>query len=321
MKKILAFPVLSVVVIGIIGLIIIWILHRVNKKNKKWSKKAANWYFLATWIIFALIGLMAILTNGGVYEIFIPFQAIVFALGILHAYLLFEVFRWPDEESFWTELFFTIALGCIAVLGLVPAYWAVDRWWGQAVGGSSDLIPAFVWIIIPHLIHRTIHNWEAIPARLYKAWRFKAASSAPLSFQNTTNIPVQIKLKDKWDSASSEWVITKAKVPENTALEHFFYQFVMDYNRKYPDQPIEDLTHTTRQQSLGWVFEWRDGKSKATLDPFEGIPHAQTASSWIVARRVLWAEDLNKGDGNVVLRPSGRATSEDSDGISIIPLN
>ncbi len=319
MKKILAFPILPVVILGILGFVIIFILHKVHKKNRRWSRKAVNWYLLITWIGFALLGLVALVTEQGVYQLLIPVQGIMIGLGILHAYLLFSIFDWSDEESFWPEFFFTIATGCFAILGLVPAYWAVDRWLGGASGGSTELLPAFLWFPIPHLIHRTVHLWEQVPEKLFRAWRYNASPPRPISFHGGSALQVQVKLQDQW--RGNNWIINKVRIPQNTPLEVFFRKFIQDYNQQYKDQPIRHLTHTDQNQSLGWVFVWKAGGSRARLEPHQSLPPDIRDNHWIIARRVLWAEDPTFREDEIEFGSSSSGSHDQDDGISITPLN
>lgn len=241
-----------------IGLIILsTVLMMVMKTLRKLftkNKKRAILYAIFVLLTFAITGLLSYhkLLNDSPANSFIGFQFLFIGLGSLHVYIMRKFF--PDlskeSSSFWSEFVFTliyVALGLLAFLQVVSRFKAP---FSMVFMGSSILF------VVPFLFYKLYEFAYLIPVPVYKSWIYPLGQEIKDPTKDELANPRVISFEFKKTSSHNEITNFRVKAPQAMEFGRLFYFFIVDYNERHPESPIEIMNEETKQPSE-WVFHFK----------------------------------------------------------------
>ncbi|MEM9987078.1 MAG: TssN family type VI secretion system protein, partial [Bacteroidota bacterium] len=289
MKRLSYTPIIILLIVALVlAIVTLTWLNKRQRKNRYYDKKGVWLYALVSLLVFALLGLFALGDLNELRQQFQLFQAIILVLGVLHAWLLFQLFAWADRNSFIPENLLTLLMAAIGVLGGLGSFWALDHFVNkESEGAVLNLAWAFLIFPLPYLMLRVYDLMLGIPSPIYRAWRYPSYPKPEFPVVNFKHVTVSLD-RSGFGSGRSQ-LIQQAHLPNQVRLGDFFHRFVEIYNENSPHAQIENLRAHGSDQLLGWVFYLKVGGkgSKRSLDP-EMINGGQEieAGDVILAKRV-----------------------------------
>ncbi len=262
-------PIILILVLALVLAIVTFTwLNKQQRKNRYYDKKGVWLYGLVSFLLFALLGLFALGDLNELSQQFQLFQTIILALGMLHAWLIFQLFAWADRNSFVPENLLTLLIGAIGVLGGLGSFWALDHFVNKdSEGAVLTLAWAFLIFPLPYLMLRVYDLILAIPSPIYRAWRYPSYPRPEFPVVNFKYVNVSLD-RSGFGSGRSQ-LMQRARLPNQVRLGDFFHRFVEIYNAENPQAQIENLQEHGSGQLLGWVFYLKVGGrgSRHSLDP------------------------------------------------------
>ncbi len=238
-----------------IGLMIIssLIMILVTKLRKLFakSKKRAIIYALIILVSFALVGLLSSskVLNDTPFNSFIGFQFLFFALGVLHIYILRKYFPdlSEDKSEFLPEFLFTVAYAC---LGIIAFLQIVNRFRSPY---SYVFVSSTILFVLPTLLYKMYEFAMLIAVPVYDSWLFPYKKNIKDPTKEELLNPRVISFEFKKTEDDTDITNFKIKAPQGMEFGKLFYFFIMDYNERHPEGPIEVVDEKTKQPSE-WVF-------------------------------------------------------------------
>jgi hypothetical protein len=214
-------------------------------KNSEKNRKKGILYFITGGILVGMTFLV------GFYEfirlpvlIFIAANAWLLGVGILHVLIFERVF--PEETGNSGKILFTLALFFFGYSLIFLAYKFVIKGpfpWIFLFPGFCFLAPAFIVTAFDH--------FTEIPVRVFKEWNFPPPGtlSDPNDSEMADPIIINFEIRKGIDD---NLTVFKAKAPKGLQLGRLFYYFVMDYNSRYPDNPV--VLNESESSYFKWSF-------------------------------------------------------------------
>jgi hypothetical protein len=198
-------------------------------KNAVQKKKLLILYLIADVILVSVTGTLGFFEFSELPPgVFIGALVWMLIIGILHTWL-FEKFFEPNIPG---KILFTLAAGFFGyglIFMLYKIFFKDPFPWIYSLPLFFFLAPTFVRIAFNHFIE--------IPVRVYKEWYFPPPGTLSDPSDNEMADPIIVNFKIRKQSTDN-YTVFKAKAPNGLTLGRLFYFFIMDYNSRYPDNPI-----------------------------------------------------------------------------------
>ncbi|MEM9718070.1 MAG: TssN family type VI secretion system protein [Bacteroidota bacterium] len=295
-------PVLGIALFGVVLAILVLLtgmwLFKSQKKNRKFDKKVTRWYVFIVFILFVLVGLWGLHPQDILFFVFLAVQSSFLILGILHVWILFSYFEWPDRAQFKGETFVTLYTFLSGLLGFVLSFKLLDYFAGPNRGLEFWYIQGSVWFLLPYMMLRTFDLVMLIPRKRYYTWRFVKGCSPQFDLSDSNIFRISIALGRRYDSGKEGLIVQTPRFPRDGAFGDFFLKFVSDYNKRHPGAPIENLTEDSQGNKIGWNFKVRKFSSRRRflLDPKERASSVLGHEDTVYAIRVQLPADHPEPD-------------------------
>lgn len=288
-----------------------WLISS-QKKNRKFEKKGVIYYALVAFLIFALLGLIGAFTNKDILDVFLLAQGLVLLLGIIHTWLTFSNFSWTNSESWFPETLFTVFVGLTACVGFLTGFKMANRFLGTGQADVLSFLRVMLVFPLPYLLLRTYHFILQIPTKLYTAWQYPEYTAPDINLDDRNVIFVYVQLSSGCEASNNYEIIQRTRYPLNTTFSDFFQNFVEDYNKELPKNPITCLRKNEFEQDLGWRFMARKGQRgrKRMIDPWLVGLGPIEEGDYILAERLLLDKEASR---EVILPPPSRPIADDDD--------
>ncbi|WP_415325638.1 TssN family type VI secretion system protein [Chryseobacterium sp. MMS23-Vi53] len=202
--------------------------------------------FAFVYAVIALLGYNKLFSDENMYE-FIFYQISSLVLGIIHCCLYRSVLQKFNSKKTGTEYLFALVAVCFALIPFSLIY--------TFLNGSDFvylMLGHFIIFFIPTFLNDTFNRAMLIPPKIYKTWQFPEnyIELANLEDEEMRDLVVFSFLMDK-DKEATKYSTYRAKGPTRIDFGKLFYTFVVDYNEKHSENPIE----TEDENGLyNWVF-------------------------------------------------------------------
>ena len=259
MEKALSGDLLKVLIVVLVGSIGFYmLLIKVTKRilgGSKSVRRKQNIYLILGALAFGLIGCTAysgIFGTPGTFMII--YQLLFLGLGILHYYLISNLFPVPvvEQKAFWLNFVFTLALCLFGFLLFVFAF----RYFNSE-GYHYLMASSILCFMVPMLVYHTFLKALAIPPPVVKRWFYpihqQVAEPDDMQLKNMFIVTFRFQKKP----GDGYFTSFRAKAPAGMDFGNLFYYFINDYNERNPEDRIEFLDERGNPQ--GWTF-FKKGK-------------------------------------------------------------
>lgn len=233
--------------------IIIALATRVRKLFKE-NKKKAIIYALFVLATFALAGLLSssLVFEGAPGTSFVGFQIVFLLLGILHIYVMRKYFPGLCEEpsDFFAEFLFTLAYVC---LGLIVFSQIVNKFRSPF---SYLFLGSSLMFLVPFFTYKLYEFAVSIPVAFYESWKFPTQKDIkdPTSDELANPRVISFEfMKTRQNKAITNF---RVKAPKAMRFGRLFYFFLMDYNERHPENPVEIMDAQSKDPSE-WIFYFK----------------------------------------------------------------
>lgn len=196
--------------------------------------------------IIAFLGFNRLLADKKLYE-FIFYQVSSLLLGGIHCYLYRAYFQKFNDDKKSTEYLFALVTVLYSVLpfGLIYTF----------LNGSNFLflmLGHYLVFFVPTLMNDTFNRAMNIPPKVYKTWQFPEnyKELAGVSDEEMRDLVVFSFMIDNHSNAQ-KYSVYRAKGPTRIDFGRLFYNFVLDYNDRHSENPIEI---EGKNGLYNWVF-------------------------------------------------------------------
>lgn len=196
--------------------------------------------------IIAFLGFNRLLADKKLYE-FIFYQVSSLLLGGIHCYLYRAYFQKFNDDKKTTEYLFALVAVLYSVLpfGLIYTF----------LNGSNFLflmLGHYLVFFVPTLMNDTFNRAMNIPPKVYKTWQFPEnyKELAGVSDEEMRDLVVFSFMIDNHSNAQ-KYSVYRAKGPTRIDFGRLFYNFVLDYNDRHSENPIEI---EGKNGLYNWVF-------------------------------------------------------------------
>lgn len=238
----------------IIFLIIALILLGFTLKNKavKGSLFRSLLYVLVTGMVLgagALLGNQNWITIS-YHLVYILLSVYMLLFGVLHVFVLNKLLPWANNESYGTEILFTLLNAVIGgvFLQLVFKLIKFDFFIG------INLTPLFLFIL-PYIFYGVIKRYLNIPVKILRKWYYPIDKHIEDPSDREMEMPLVVGFEFKKKNDDKNMTAFRAKAPKEMAFGKLFYYFINDYNHRNPDEKIEFLNE--KEKPLGWIFYFK----------------------------------------------------------------
>ena len=244
-------PQLLVIVLVVIAVCIILTMVFSQKTTDFKQKYRSKFYiyvfsFAFVYAIIALLGYNKLFQDNNQYESVI-YQICSLIIGIVHCYAYRAYFEKFDSRKPGHEYLFTLLSVCFASVPFMLIYTFLN-----GTGLVYLMLGHFIVFFIPTFLNDTFNRAMNIPPKVYVTWQFPEnyKEDPGLSPEEHREMVVLSYVMDRTKN-SSKYSVYRAKGPSRIDFGRLFYNFVLDYNDRHPEAPIE----TEDENGLfDWVF-------------------------------------------------------------------
>ena len=202
-----------------------------------------------------------------VFSFFIVIQVFILVIGILHAYLLFELLPWTSKGKFVWEFLFSLAIACLGSIFFLVIFTLLLKL--QPI--QYVMLSGITWFFIPFFFVQAYHRWLSIPSRIFRKWFYPVGKEIadPLDSELVSLFVISFIFHKKMED--TEITTFRAKAPSKLVFGRLFFYFINDYNERHREGPIEFLDKENRP--YGWIFHHKPSwiSRKRYIDPDEII--------------------------------------------------
>lgn len=244
-------PQLMVIILVMIAVCIILTMIFSQKTAEFKQRYRPKFYIYLLSVIFlyaiiALLGYNKLFQDNNLYE-FIFYQVCSLTIGIIHCYLYRAYFEKFGHKGTGNEYLFALLAVCFASVPFTLIYTFLN---------GTDLVflmlGHFIVFFIPTFLNDTFNRAMNIPPKVYVTWQFpdNYKESIGLSDDEWRDMVVFSYVMDK-DKGASKYSVYRAKGPTRIDFGRLFYNFVVDYNERYPG---EEIQIEDENGLFNWVF-------------------------------------------------------------------
>jgi hypothetical protein len=225
--------------------------------KKKWIVLL---YFITGGVLIGLVGLMGSIGFINLkISVFIAAHGWLLVIGVFHAWLFEKVVQPGSKNS--ERILFTFAL-CLFGYALAVSLFA---FYFKTSFPRFYFLPAFLFLA-PTFVYIAFSKFVEIPLKVFKTWEFPGPGTLPDPSDNEMADPIIVNFEISKQGAEKRSVF-KAKAPKGMNLGKLFYFFMIDYNSRHSDNPINILD--SNNKPCGWSFYVTPGiiRGRTHLDP------------------------------------------------------
>lgn len=194
-------------------------------------------------------------------------------VGIVHTVVLYRFLPWTRGELLLREGLLTLVVGLAGTLSYALVVAQV-----HPPLPPLALTGALLCFLLPFLVHKAFHLWKAIPPPLFSTWLFPQDQPAPeLKFQHT--IPVRFNFSKS--PQQHDLTIFTVVAPSYTLFGDLFHSFILDYNRQFAEQPIQE--YQTPNEWIFYVHPQRWWQKKKLINPELNVAQNQLQTNQLVS--------------------------------------
>ncbi|MCS3532787.1 TssN family type VI secretion system protein [Chryseobacterium sp. JUb7] len=243
-------PKLLVMLVIVLALcVLLTMIFNQKASDPKQTKSKFYTYLFSFAFVYAIIGLLGynkLFSDDNLYE-FIFYQLSSLVIGIIHCILYRNFFNKFESAKVGTEYFFAL----IAVLyASIP--FSIIYTFLNGADFVFLMLGNFIVFFIPTFLNDTFNKAMAIPPKIYKTWQFPEdyLEDKGLSEAERKDMVVFTFLMDK-NKEALKYSVYRAKGPTRVDFGRLFYNFVLDYNDKHPEDEIQI---EDENGLFSWVF-------------------------------------------------------------------
>ena len=250
------------IILAIVFAIALVVYYVMNSGNATLSNKRMIWTLLGIAASITLFGLLGLVPNiEDSIGWFILLQAVFLGLGILSVYLFskdfFGEFKYKIASEI-TILVFNVILGIIGFTLLFNFLNKSDLGFSMATSAICFLIPyCVIW---------SFKILASIPQEIFKVWYLNEDAAEPDFDKINVRKIFLLELELMKNVNAAELTNIKVKAPIEMKFGEWFQSFILNYNGKFDDDPIQ--FQYLDGESMGWVFHTKPSffKSKKFID-------------------------------------------------------
>ncbi len=180
------------------------------------------------------------------YKQYILYQVASLGVGSFLVYAYRKYFDKFENESVWVEFLFDLVVALYSTIVFCLVY--------VFLNDNSLLyltLTHFICVLIPTAIYHSFNLSLAIPEKIFKTWHFPEnfIELAGVSDEEMKDLVVFTLLIYK-NEESTVYTKFRAKGPTRIDFGRLFYNFVLDYNYRHPDDEI------MYEHPDGTPYEW-----------------------------------------------------------------
>lgn len=232
-------PQLLIIVLVMIGICVILKMVFSQKTPELKQKYRSKFYiylfsFSFVYAIIALLGYNKLFQNNNMYE-FAFYQICSLIIGIVHCYTYRSYFEKFGSKKALTEYLFAFLSVCCAAIPFMLIYSFLN---------GTDLVYLmlghFIIFFVPTFLNDTFNRAMNIPPKIFVTWQFPQnyKENIGLSDDEWRDMVVFTYVMDKHKDAP-KYSVYRAKGPTRLDFGRLFYNFVVDYNQKHPEDQIQ----------------------------------------------------------------------------------
>lgn len=220
----------------------------INKAEAQINSKRVLITILLSALLFTCCGFWGM--NDGIYNGFWYFIVMILfnlGLGTLLVYLYEKKFLGVFTNKYASEILLMCVYCALGILGFSLIF---NTFNDSGLGFSYASAAFFVWI--PYFFKLALNALFEIQAPVYKVWYLDEYREEPdfdgVNIRNILLLSLDIVKDVNQKSASN----IRVKAPVDMKFGEWFQSFILSYNEKYEDSPIQYkyLDGT----SMGWIF-------------------------------------------------------------------
>lgn len=237
----------SYLIMPILAVITGFVAYFMAKKNKLLVNKKLIFYVLLGSVVLCLPALFGFIDYWFMPYIYLSLQVVYLILGYFN--ILFLKRFLPDlkkEKAFWTILIIQFVMMFIGA-----AFFSLIFNLCNELQYGLWAATCLILFILPPVLWETYNKYMSIPLEIYKIWTYSDnsdLSSFELMDYNKLLVMEMEIFKTVNDAVPAK---IKAKAPDNMQFGTWFHKFLIDYNLKFPLNPIIINDET---MPYGWIF-------------------------------------------------------------------
>jgi hypothetical protein len=244
-------PQLLVIVLVAVAVCIILTMifsQKTTEFKQKFKSKFYIYVFSMAFVyaIVVLLGYNKLFSDNNLYE-FIFYQICSLIIGIIHCYAYRAYFDKFDSKKSGREYLFALLSVCYAAVPFMLIYSFLN---------GTDLVYLmmghFIIFFIPTFLNDTFNRAMAIPPKVYVTWQFPEnyKEDPGLNPEELRDLVVLTYVMDR-NKKAAKYSFYRAKGPTRIDFGRLFYNFILDYNDKHQEAPIQTEDENGLFQ---WVF-------------------------------------------------------------------
>lgn len=239
------------------AVLILFMLLKFLKGDVKIFVKRTNYYLLGTALSFALLGLIwGLLIHAKTWSVTTSawvFQLACLGLGILNAWLMFEVLPWPNRSLARLEWLFALLM--MAVGGL--AFFQTCIYFEKAkrdldVAFADNIVGGVILFLVPLLCMKLYEMWQAIPRVTVTGWHLPLDMRPPV-IEPGKSVKLTFLVHASYNAGQLIQIDILAPI-ERTVGETFHYIIFRHNVEKNAYNKIEVAENNSRQKAYTWLF-------------------------------------------------------------------
>lgn len=204
-------------------------------------------------------------------------------LGILHVLFLKNLLPWVNEESFNSEILFSMLNALIGGVFMQLTFQFIDFTFYIGINLTTLLL-----FILPYIFYGVIRRYLNIPVKILRKWYYPLDKHVEDPSDREMEMPLIVGFEFKKKNDDKNMTTFRAKAPKEMAFGKLFYYFINDYNHRNPDEKIEFLDE--KEKPLAWIFYFKPKmfSKNRYIDPEETNSfNLIRENSVIVCKRVI----------------------------------
>lgn len=237
----------SYLIMPILAVITGFIAYFLAKKNKLLVNKKLIFYVLLGAVVLCLPGLFGFVDYWFMPYIYLSLQVVYLILGYYNIIFLKRFLPNLKKE----KAFLTILIIQFVMMFIAAAFFSLIFNLCNELKYGLWASTCLLIFILPPVLWETYNKYMSIPLEIYKIWTYSSnsdLSSFELMDYNKLLVMEMEIFKTIHDAVPAK---IKAKAPDNMQFGIWFHKFLIDYNLKFPLNPIVINDET---MPYGWIF-------------------------------------------------------------------
>lgn len=236
------------IVLAILLVIALLVYYITNAGNSTLSNKRMIWTLLGIAASITLFGLIGFVSNieESIWW-FILLQMFFLGLGSLTVYLFSIDFFGVLKLKILSEITILVVNVVLGIIGFTLLFNFLNK---SNLGFS--LSTSSVCFIIPYFLSWSFNLLASIPQEIFKVWYLNEDAPEPDFDKINVRKIYLLELELMKNVNASEITNIKVKAPIEMKFGDWFQSFILNYNGKFEDEPIQ--YQYLDGESMGWVF-------------------------------------------------------------------